>query len=90
MMGEQEGMLQAQQAKMFEEIRAHSVDLRQMTQSKGWQIWMDWVKTSKEGLAQVALRDASPQAREEARMELLALEKFERIPLLLVDLTQEG
>lgn len=64
--------------------------LLEMTQSAGWKVWLEWSASMRSGLANVALRDGDPATREEARMQLVALEKFERLPFMLVELSQEG
>lgn len=74
----------------IKELKEKRRDLLEMTQSKGWEVWLDWARTTKDALRDIALRDTDAAVREEARMEYLAFEKFERLPAFLVQLTQEG
>lgn len=71
-------------------LAEQSKKINEMCQTEGWGVWLEWSKEMRAGLADIALRDADPAVREESRMTMLALEKFEKLPLFVVSYRQEG
>lgn len=72
------------------ELVAERKALLEMCATDGWKVWVEWSKKTRQALETVALRDVDSGTRETARQSLLALEKFEKLPLFLLQYVQEG
>lgn len=84
-----DGTVIASREELIAGLHENRKELLEMCASKGWEVWLAWSKQTREGLQTVALRDVDPEVRERARLEMLTLEKFERLPAFIIELTQE-
>ena len=68
----------------FAELREHRADLIEMFASKGWDIWQQWAKTQIAGHFEAAIHGPSAEEREHARLTGIALERFSKLPIFLM------
>lgn len=69
----------------YEELRAHRADMVQFFASKGWELLLKWAEAQARVEFEKAIRGATPEEREAARVEGLAIEKVIRLPFFMAE-----
>jgi hypothetical protein len=69
----------------YKELRENRAAMAQLFSSKGWEILVAWTAAQTKGYFETAIRGETEEARNEARIQGLTMEKFVRLAMYLAD-----